>query len=65
MLVLYILKVFQVIQLFRNCINLAINLLNEVNICNTILQFQTELSFGGKFEKKAITFVKYKKHDPA
>ena len=64
-LVLYILKVFQVIQLFRNCIKLAINLLNEVNFCNTVMQFQTKLLFGGKFEKKAITFGKYKKHDPA
>ena len=61
----YFKGVSQVIQLFRNCIKLAINLLNEVNVCNTVLQFQTELSFGGEFEKKAITFVKYKKHDPA
>ena len=38
-LVLYILKAFQVIQRFRICIKLAIDLLNEVNICNTVLQF--------------------------
>ena len=62
--VLYILKVFQVIQHFRNCIKLAIDLLNEVNICNTVLQFWTELSFGDEFENKT-TFIKYKEHDPA
>ena len=64
-LVLYILKVFQVIQHFRNCIKLVIDLLNKVNIRNTVLQFWTELSFGGELENKAITFIKYKKHDPA
>ena len=64
-LVLYILNVFQVIQHFRNCIQLAIDLLNEVNMCNTVLQLWTELSFDGEFENKAITFIKYKKHDPA
>ena len=46
-------------------IKLAINLLDKVNICNTVLRFETELSFGEEFEKKAITFVKYEKHDPA
>ena len=46
-MVLYILKVFQVIQLFRNYIKLAINLLNEVNICNAVLQFQMESLFDG------------------
>ena len=51
-LVLYILKVFQVIQHFRNCIKLAIDSLNEVNICNTVLQFWTELPFGGESKTK-------------
>ena len=54
-MVLYILKVFQVIQLFRNCIKLAINLLNEVNICNAVLQFQTESLFDGGFSRYQIT----------
>ena len=34
-------------------------------MCDTVLQFWTELSFDGEFENKAITFIKYKKHDPA
>ena len=34
-------------------------------MCNTVLQFSTELSFDGEFENKAITSIKYKKHDPA
>ena len=33
-------------------------------MCNTVLQFWTELTFDGEFENKAITFIKYKKHDP-
>ena len=31
----------------------------------TVLQFWTESLFDGEFENKAITFIKYKKHDPA
>ena len=34
-------------------------------MCNTVLQFWTELSFDGEFENNPITFIKYKKHDPA